>query len=74
MVDAAKSAPPSMEEDIAMRLAYMDSNNISQAMLMPANGYSAPDGIEATRRANNYVAKYRDQMNNPGSRERKTVI
>lgn len=62
VADAVKSGPPSMEEDIELRLAYMDANNISQAMLMPANGYSAPDGIQATRRANDYVAKYRDQL------------
>jgi uncharacterized protein len=56
-----KSEPITMDRDIATRLAYMDSNRMSQAMLMPANGYSMADGIEATRRTNNYVAKYRDQ-------------
>ncbi|TAL82623.1 MAG: amidohydrolase 2 [Candidimonas sp.] len=52
---------PTLEDDIARRLKYMDTNNISAVMLMPSNGYSAADGIQATRRVNDYVAKYRDQ-------------
>jgi predicted TIM-barrel fold metal-dependent hydrolase len=56
----SKGQVPTLEDDIARRLAYMDANNISSAMLMPSNGYAAPDGIQATRRANDYVARYRD--------------
>jgi len=65
-LDIVASSPdtklPTLEEDVETRIAYMDLNNIAQAMLMPSNGYSAPDGIEATKRVNNYVACYRDAM------------
>lgn len=53
---------PSLEDDVARRLEYMDANNIAKAMLMPSNGYAAPDGIAATRRVNDYVARYRDAL------------
>lgn len=59
---AAGNAVPTLEDDIERRLAYMDENNIAQVMLMPSNGYAAPDGIAATRRVNDYVARYRDTL------------
>lgn len=47
--------------DLERRLAYLDAHGIRQALVMPANGYAAPDGIAATRRVNDAVARYRDR-------------
>lgn len=49
------------DEDARIRLAFMDSHGIEQALLMPANGYPAPNGIADTRRVNNAMALYRDR-------------
>jgi predicted TIM-barrel fold metal-dependent hydrolase len=51
----------SVEDDIGLRLGYMDRHNIAAALVMPANGYPAPNGIADTRRVNDYVAEYRDR-------------
>lgn len=50
-----------VEDDISTRLRYMDENGIAGAFIMPANGYPAPNGIEDTRRVNDFVAEYRDR-------------
>lgn len=52
---------PSVENDVSTRLRYMDANSIAGAVIMPANGYPAPNGIEDTRRVNDFVAAYRDK-------------
>jgi predicted TIM-barrel fold metal-dependent hydrolase len=63
---ASRAAGPtgsvSMEGDLERRLAYMDAHGVRHALVMPANGYAAPDGIAATRRVNDAVARYRDRM------------
>lgn len=61
---SAGAEPFSFEEDVEKRLAFMDAHNIVRSMLMPSNGYAASDGIAATRRANDYVARYRDAQPN----------
>jgi len=50
-----------MAADADRRIAFMDAHNIAQALIMPANGYPAPDGIAATRRINDGIATYRDR-------------
>ncbi len=62
VASASGNKVPTLEDDIEKRLGYMDANNIAKAMLMPSNGYAAPDGIAATRRTNDYVARYRDAL------------
>ena len=52
---------PSLEDDIAARLRYMDDHHIAEAVIMPANGYPAPNGLEDTKRVNDFVARYRDR-------------
>lgn len=50
-----------MVADADKRIAFMDRHGIAQALLMPSNGYQAPDGIADTRRVNDRVAEYRDR-------------
>ena len=50
-----------MTADADKRLAFMDQHSIDQALLMPSNGYQAPNGIADTRRINDRVAEYRDR-------------
>lgn len=50
-----------MEDDAAKRIAFMDAHGIEQALLMPSNGYQAPNGIADTRRVNDRIASYRDR-------------
>ncbi|CAO3363382.1 amidohydrolase family protein [Azospirillum palustre] len=50
-----------MAADAEQRIAFMDRHGIAQALLMPSNGYQAPNGIADTRRVNDSVAEYRDR-------------
>jgi predicted TIM-barrel fold metal-dependent hydrolase len=50
-----------IEKDAERRVAFMDTYDIEQALLMPTTGYAAPDGIAATCRVNDEVARYRDR-------------
>lgn len=58
---AAKAAGSDMAADAARRIAFMDAHNIAEALIMPANGYPAPNGIADTRRINDGIAAYRDR-------------
>ncbi|MGN6770419.1 MAG: amidohydrolase family protein [Rhizobiaceae bacterium] len=57
----AKRAAGGPEEDIRIRLEFMDAHGIEQALLMPANGYPAPDGLADTIRINTAMADYRNR-------------
>ena len=49
-----------LRQDVDSRLAFMDKFGIRQASVMPGNGYPVADGIEGTRRVNDYVLRYRN--------------
>jgi uncharacterized protein len=55
-VDAVGAA----ETEAGMRLRYMDEARIRQAVVMPGFSYDRSDGIQATRRQNDALARYRD--------------
>lgn len=58
--DGRQATPdPTVEEDAAGRLAYMDSLGIARAVLQPSHGYLRPDGIRDTMRINEQMARYR---------------
>ena len=48
-----------LQVDIRMRLAFMDAFGISQAALMPAHSYSAPNGLADVRSINQALLAYR---------------
>jgi predicted TIM-barrel fold metal-dependent hydrolase len=50
---------PTVEEDAAARVRFMDALGITLAVLQPSHGYIRTDGIEATRRVNDRMARYR---------------
>lgn len=50
---------PTVEEDTARRVAYMDAQGIAWAVLQPSHGYARPDGIADTMRVNDRMAEYR---------------
>ena len=50
-----------MADDARRRIAFMDAHHIVQALIMPANGYPAPNGLADTRRINDGIAAYRDR-------------
>jgi predicted TIM-barrel fold metal-dependent hydrolase len=50
---------PSVEDDAADRIRFMDSTGITWALLQPSHGYDRVDGIVATRRVNDRMAEYR---------------
>ncbi|MCO5066676.1 MAG: amidohydrolase family protein [Rhizobiaceae bacterium] len=52
----------SIAQDCEARLRYMDKFGISQALLMPANGYAQAAGIADTKKHNDHTAKYRKLM------------
>lgn len=51
-----------VDEEMAARLAIMDSAGVAQAAVIPGHGYERPAGIADTRRINDEIAAYRDRM------------
>ena len=49
-----------LDSEAGMRLRYMDDARIRQAVVMPGFSYDRSDGIVATRRQNDALARYRD--------------
>lgn len=54
------AAEPTVEEDAARRIAFMDSLDIVWAVLQPSHGYLRTEGIGATMKVNDRMARYRD--------------
>src|SRR5262245_48852236 len=54
--------PPEVtgEADASARVAFMNAVGIDWAVLQPSHGYLRTDGIEATRRLNDRMAKFAD--------------
>ncbi len=50
---------PSLEEDATARIRSMDTLGVALAVLQPSHGYNRADGIEATRRLNDRMARFR---------------
>jgi uncharacterized protein len=48
------------ESEADTRLRYMDDARIRRALVMPGFSYDRSDGIQATRRQNDSLARYRD--------------
>jgi predicted TIM-barrel fold metal-dependent hydrolase len=48
--------------ELERRLASMDRYGVDQAILIPGHGYLRPEGVADTRRINNGIATYRDQL------------
>lgn len=48
----------SADDELAHRLAIMDDQDVSQAVIIAGHAYLRPDGIEDTRRVNDGVAAY----------------
>lgn len=60
-LDRPEPWAPIDESEYAARLAMMKSADVDQAVLMPVNRYLTTDGIAATRRVNDSIARYRDR-------------
>ncbi len=47
--------------EVDARLAIMDRDDVTQAVVIPGHGYLRPDGLADTRRVNDGIAAYRDR-------------
>jgi predicted TIM-barrel fold metal-dependent hydrolase len=48
--------------ELAERLRIMDEGGVRQALVIPGHGYLRPNGIADTRRVNDEIAAYREQI------------
>jgi len=49
-----------MDVDVQNRMAYMDTEGMAQAVIIPEPRYLRPNGVADMRRMNDHVAAYRD--------------
>jgi hypothetical protein len=59
--DGAPGADPATVE-LERRLDSMARYGVDQAVLIPGHGYLRPDGVADSRRINDNIAAYRDQL------------
>ena len=50
--------PPEVDEDARARLAHMDALGVTWSVLQPSHGYLRAEGLAATQRVNDRMARY----------------
>jgi predicted TIM-barrel fold metal-dependent hydrolase len=61
-VDGAPGGADAAVVELERRLASMANYGTDQALLIPGHGYLRPDGVADTRRINDGIAAYRDNL------------